>query len=70
MKYHEGGMKENFPGNSSLNDVDFITITALRKMIITINYRLNRLLMLSITPHLLQTQGQMQMSGCGDVGEP
>lgn len=50
-------MKENFPGNSSLNDVDFITITALRKMIITINYRLNRLLMLSITPHLLQTQG-------------
>lgn len=63
-------MKENFPGQSSLNDVDFITITALRKMITTINYRLNRLLMLSITPLLLQTQGQMQMSGCGDVGEP
>lgn len=63
-------MKENFPGQSSLNDVDFITITALRKMITTINYRLNRLLMLSITPCLLQTQGQMQMSDCGDVGEP
>lgn len=63
-------MKENFPGQSSLNDVDFITITALRKMITTINYRLNRLLMLSIMPRLLQTQGQMQMSGCGDVGEP
>lgn len=43
-------MKENFPGQSSLKDVDFITITALRKMITTINYRLNRLLMLSITP--------------------
>lgn len=56
-------MKENFPGQSSLNDVDFITITALR-----INYRLNRLLMLSIMPHLLQTQGQMQdvwLWGCG-----
>ena len=63
-------MKENFPGQSSLNDVDFITITALRKMITTINSRLNRLLMLSIMPRLLQTQGQMQMSGCGDVGEP
>ena len=63
-------MKENFPGQSSLNDVDFITITALRKMITTINYRLNRLLMLSIMPRLLQTQGQMQMSDCGDVSEP
>lgn len=40
-----GWDERNFPGQSSLNDVDFIATHASM-----INYRLNRLLMLSIMP--------------------
>lgn len=61
-------MKEKFAGQSSLKDVDFITITALRKMITIINYRLNRLLMLSIMPPPTPNTGSdadVWLWGCG-----
>lgn len=61
-------MKENFPGQSSLKDVDCITVTALRKMIMTINYRLNRLLMLSKMPPPTPSTGadaDVWLWGCG-----
>ena len=61
-------MKENFPGQSSLKDVDCITVTALRKMITTINYRLNRLWMLSKMPPPTPNTGadaDVWLWGCG-----
>ena len=44
-----------------------LILLQLQMMTTPVNYRVNGLLMISVTP---PTQGQMQTSGCGDVGEP